>query len=138
MKKILLCFIFVIFCSIFSYSQKIASVTELINQKKYSQAIEILKLQLSENPNSVELNLTLGLLYLEIKDYNSAEIYLTKTTYIDQNCLSAHYSLAMIYEKTKKYNSALSEWNIVLSISSDKSLQEIAKKHIDYIQQQTK
>lgn len=111
---------------------------ELINAKKYDEAISLLQEAQNKEPYSVEINLTLGLVYFELEKYSLAEDSFLRVIHSDPNCIPAHYSLAMIYEKNKKFADAVNEWKKIINITKEKTLTDFAKKHINFIESQLK
>jgi Tfp pilus assembly protein PilF len=111
---------------------------ELINAKNYADAVTMLQKLQADNPESVEINLTLGLVCLQTERYFVAEDCFLRVVRIDPKSVSAHYSLAMIYEKNKRFVEAVREWESVKSNTSDKTLIEFVNRHIKFAEAQLK
>jgi tetratricopeptide (TPR) repeat protein len=102
----------------------------LVNDGRTQEAIGILRQEIDKNPQQFDAHLALGVAYLESGDYASAKSSLEKALAINGSSVPSHYTLAMLYEKERNIGKSISEWRLVLQLSSDKNLRELANKHI--------
>jgi cytochrome c-type biogenesis protein CcmH/NrfG len=97
-----------------------SSYAQLGDSKKALNATEA---ALKRNPKDPDLLYRAGLLSTEISDYPKAINYLSASLRARPDTVQPHYALANAYAKAKKFDSAISEWNIVL-----KSLEPLNKQ----------
>ena len=106
----------------------------LINEGKIDKAIVFLNEKLIQNPDSPQVTLSLGLAYLEKKEYKLSEKFLNKTKELEPKSMTAHYVLAMLYEKTGNQKKAIDSWKKVLVLSRNNELKKLAEKHISQLE----
>jgi tetratricopeptide (TPR) repeat protein len=114
--------------------ETVADAANLLNSKKYEEAIALLEKLHIENPESTDISLTLGIAYLQIEQYDSAERYFIEVTMKKTDSLPARYSLAMLYEKKGSYGEAIGEWLKVISLTDREDLKNLAEKHIKQLE----
>ena len=112
----------------------VTDAVNLLNSREYEKAITLLEKLHIENPESTDISLTLGIAYLQMEQYDSAERYFREVTMKKPDCLPARYSLAMLYEKKGSYGEAISEWLKVISLTDREDLKNLAEKHIKQLE----
>ena len=127
-------FIYAFFCllfasSVYASSQYLEETLQLINDGKNDEAIEIIKLNLIEN-KSADNYVLMGIAYLEKNDSVNAEENFKKALELDRKTVSAHYMLAMLYEKEKRYEQSIEKWNKICKYTKNKKLKDLALKHL--------
>ncbi|MEW6041452.1 MAG: tetratricopeptide repeat protein [Elusimicrobiota bacterium] len=103
----------------------------LMNENKYEDAIVILEKLTGSNARDLHLGIALS----QVGRIDEAKKYLHSVLEKNPGLVVAEYTLAMIYEKEKSYDSALFHWNSVLANSRDKKLRELALRHIELIKE---
>lgn len=130
MKKFIYTFFCLLFAgSVYASSQYLEETLQLINDGKNDEAIEIIKLNLIEN-KSADNYVLMGIAYLEKNDSVNAEENFKKALELDRKTVSAHYMLAMLYEKEKRYEQSIEKWNKIYKYTKNKKLKDLALKHL--------
>lgn len=130
MKKIIYAFFCLLFAgSVYASSQYLEETLQLINDGKNDEAIAIIKLNLIEN-KSADNYVLMGIAYLEKNDSVNAEENFKKALELDRKTVSAHYMLAMLYEKEKRYEQSIEKWNKICKYTKNKKLKDLALKHL--------
>jgi tetratricopeptide (TPR) repeat protein len=89
---------------------------ELLNQRKYSQAIELCNEIISKHPKHYNAYYTRGLVYHTLKDYQKAiEDYTTAIKY-DDDFFSIYLNRGSVYLKQEKYEKALDDFKIAVEL----------------------
>ncbi|GAB1401610.1 hypothetical protein MASR1M68_05210 [Elusimicrobiota bacterium] len=133
MKKIIYVFFCLLFAgSVYASSQYLEETLQLINDGKNDEAIEIIKLNLIEN-KSADNYVLMGIAYLEKNDSVNAEENFKKALELDRKTVSAHYMLAMLYEKEKRYEQSIEKWNKICKYTKNKKLKDLALKHLEQL-----
>ncbi|WP_297981681.1 zinc ribbon domain-containing protein [uncultured Methanobrevibacter sp.] len=83
-----------------------SKVQELYNEKKYSEAIEILKIQLEYLPNPEPVLYLLGVCYFFLDDYDNSNEYLDKLMEVNPEYKGLWLKKAHIASKQKDYDKA--------------------------------
>ncbi len=121
--------IVVFFAVIFAYAQKDIPLAEIARVKA---EIESLNKQ-PDKPGSVEKYIKIGKLYSQINDADNAQASFEKALSIDPKNETAHFMLALIFEKKKMIEKAIYHWQRCLEYSANPSIKGIAAKHISYL-----
>ncbi|MDD5020950.1 MAG: hypothetical protein PHR82_02295 [Endomicrobiaceae bacterium] len=130
MKKIICAFFCLLFVTLaYASSQYLEETLQLINDDKNDEAIEIIKLNLIEN-KSADNYVLMGIAYLEKNDPKNAEENFKKALELDRKTVSAHYMLAMLYEKEKRYEQSMVKWEKIYKYTKNKKLKNLALKHL--------
>ncbi len=101
----------------------------LDNQGKSDEALQKLRQAVASDGNDYSCRLALGTVAMKAGRYDEARVSLEKAAELEPNSPSAHYGLAMLYEKAKDPR-AKSEWEKILQLSPDASMKEIAQRHL--------
>lgn len=94
---------------------------QLQREGKVNEAIKIYLTLLKDNEENPNLLLLIGTGYLQIKNHNSAEIFLKKSIIKDKNNCLAHNNLALVYQALGTYEKAISLLKISLKIMPNNS-----------------
>ena len=133
MRKFICTFFCLLFVSLaYSSSQYLEETLQLINDGKTDEAIAIIKLNLIEN-KSADNYVLMGIAYLEKNDSKNAEENLKKALELDKKTVSAHYMLAMLYEKEKRYEQSIIKWEKICKYTKNKKLKNLALKHLEQL-----
>lgn len=84
-------------------------------------------------PKQASIFIKIGKLYSQINDAEKAQAAFEKALEIEPRNDEAHFMLALIFEKKKMDEKALSHWKLCLESTSNPSLKAIAEKHINYL-----
>ncbi|MDD3064690.1 MAG: hypothetical protein PHI20_00915 [Endomicrobiaceae bacterium] len=138
MKKIIYAFFCLFFVSsTYASSQYLEDTLQMINDGKTDQAIETIKKNLEEN-KSADNYVLMGIAYLEKNDAKNAEENFKKALLLDKKTVSAHYMLAMLYEKEKKYEQSIEKWKKICKYTKNEKLKNLAVKHLEQLKGITK
>ena len=138
MKKIICTFFCLLFVSlVYASSQYLEETLQLIGDGKNDEAIALIKLNLIEN-KSADNYVLMGIAYLEKNDSNNAEENFKKALELDRKTVSAHYMLAMLYEKEKRYEQSIEKWEKICKYTKNKKLKNLALKHLEQLKGITK
>lgn len=138
MKKIIYAFFCLFFVSsTYASSQYLEDTLQMINDGKTDQAIETIKKNLEEN-KSADNYVLMGIAYLEKNDAKNAEENFKKALLLDKKTVSAHYMLAMLYEKEKKYDQSIEKWEKICKYTKNEKLKNLAVKHLEQLKGITK
>lgn len=138
MKKIIYAFFCLFFVSLtYASSQYLEDTLQMINDGKTDQAIETIKKNLEEN-KSADNYVLMGIAYLEKNDAKNAEENFKKALFLDKKTVSAHYMLAMLYEKEKKYDQSIEKWEKICKYTKNEKLKNLAVKHLEQLKGITK
>lgn len=138
MKKIIYAFFCLFFVSLsYASSQYLEDTLQMINDGKTDQAIETIKKNLEEN-KSADNYVLMGIAYLEKNDAKNAEENFKKALFLDKKTVSAHYMLAMLYEKEKKYEQSIEKWKKICKYTKNEKLKNLAVKHLEQLKGITK
>lgn len=130
---------FTIFCCLFltaglyASSSYLEETLQMINNGETDTAIETIKKNLIEN-KSADNYVLMGIAYIEKNDPDNAELNFKKALELDKKTVSAHYMLAMLYEKEKKYDKSLEKWKKIHKYTKNEKLKSLALKHIEQLQ----
>ncbi len=80
-----------------------------------------------------DIAFTLGQLYYEQGQYQTAKQYLQSVLAIDQNNPQAHYYMGKIYREEEQWDKAIAEFQLIVN---NPQLGKFAKEEIDFIQKQ--
>lgn len=94
---------------------RIAYARELIEQKRYTEALPHFELLLKQNPNDLTALYALGIIHIQLKDWNQADLYLRRylgaitadTASVDRDPDSVRVLLSQVAEERRDYNTAL-------------------------------
>lgn len=138
MKKIIYAFFCLFFVSLtYASSQYLEDTLQMINDGKTDQAIETIKKNLEEN-KSADNYVLMGIAYLEKNDAKNAEENFKKALLLDKKTVSAHYMLAMLYEKEKRYDQSIEKWEKICKYTKNEKLKNLAVKHLEQLKGITK
>jgi len=133
MKKIIFSFFYLFFISsVYASSQYLEETLELIYDGKNDEAITLIKNNLTEN-KSADNYVLMGIAYLEKNDAKNAEENFKKALLLDKKTVSAHYMLAMMYEKEKRYEQSIEKWEKICKYTKNKKLKNLAVKHLEQL-----
>ena len=85
------------------YKTKIEKATNLINNKKLDDALDILKELIINFPNDFFLENFYAAILLNKKDFDNAEKFLKKSIKNNEKFASSYFNLGILYYETKKY-----------------------------------
>jgi eukaryotic-like serine/threonine-protein kinase len=91
------------------------AVVVLHPQGRFEEAEAEIKRALALDPFSVIMNLNLGRIYVDARQYDRAEGQYKKTLDLDPQFAPTHFFLVQFYEAQGKYDAALGEWSKVPS-----------------------
>ncbi|MHB9154806.1 MAG: tetratricopeptide repeat protein [Endomicrobiales bacterium] len=103
---------------------------QMVNEGRTEEAISLLRQEIEKNPETGDVHLALGVAYLDKDDFDAARVSLEKARDLSPNSVPVHYSLAMLYEKERRLELAVSEWKTVYQLTDSRELKELADKHI--------
>lgn len=103
---------------------------ELSNQGKWEEAIPLLEQAAKTAPDSYQAALALGSARLSAKQYVLAKGELERAAKLEPGAASTHYVLALLYEKLKEHQKAISAWRIFLSHKLDVDSRQVGEKHL--------
>jgi len=86
------------------------------NLGKIKKSIKILQKALKLQPNNFEINLFLGLGYMDIKKTRDAEKQFLKCIKIKADYPKAYFYLGMIYEQTNRFEKAIPQFKKVIQL----------------------
>lgn len=133
MQKLIYTFFCLLFVSsVYASSRYLEETLQLINDGKNDEAIEIIKLNLIENKYADNYVL-MGIAYVEKNDSKNAEENFKKALELDIKTVSAHYMLAMLYEKEKRYELSIEKWEKICKYTKNKKLKKLAIKHLEQL-----
>ena len=92
------------------YKTKIEKATNLINNKKLDDALDILKELIINFPNDFFLENFYAAILLNKKDFDNAEKFLKKSIKNNEKFASSYFNLGILYYETKKYNEAINNF----------------------------
>ncbi len=110
----------------------------LANTGQYQSAIIELNKVIEMEPGHTTAYLVLGICYTETGEYDKAVQSLEKIKDKLPESEVLHYTLALLYEKEEKWREANLSWQKFLSLTGDKELKEIARKHLKQISEHLK
>ena len=116
------------------FAEEFEKARALINEKKYSEAIELLKAM----PDSQRRSLHLGIAYAQSDKTDEAKECLLAALKENAGLVPASYTLAMIYEKEKSYDKAYEQWQNVYLNAKSRDLKELARRHIELLKTEIK
>ncbi|MCL5020212.1 MAG: tetratricopeptide repeat protein [Bacteroidetes bacterium] len=90
----------------------------LFEKSDYAGALPLLRQAVGEDRNSKKANLYLGEVFLQLKNLDSAEIYLKKALSLDNEMAPAYYGLGQVYMSQKKYPEAIQNYNSAINYDS--------------------
>lgn len=102
----------------FDISSNIAYVNMLVIHSHNQTIEEGIKLGLEglkKFPENYNINLNLGLLYMDNDDFNNANKYITKAIHIDSNNYKGYYNLGLLYLKYGDYEKSYDNFKIANS-----------------------
>lgn len=92
--------------------------------------------QLQADPSNIELWRRLGLLSHKLTLVDEAEKAFNKVLELNPKDPGAYFMLALIYEKKKLKEQAISAWENCLKYAENLKMQAIAKKHLEHLKSQ--
>jgi tetratricopeptide (TPR) repeat protein len=98
------------------YKTKIEKATNLINNKKLDDALDILKELIINFPNDFFLENFYAAILLNKKDFHNAEKFLKKSIKNNEEFASSYFNLGILYYETRKYNEAINNFSKSLEI----------------------
>lgn len=81
--------------------------TELVSQGKYNKAIEHIEIILENEPENIDANYNIGLIYFKKGQNDKALSFLKKTINLNPDFLNAYIAIGEILVKTRQFNKAL-------------------------------
>lgn len=121
-KSIILTVVFALtFNSCFSaqsFEDKKKEIIALYNSNSLDEAYQMIS-AVPEDERDAELWFLLGNLTQDFNNDVNAAFFLQKATILDPKFDKAHYNLANIYLKEKKYNSAINEYKLAIKYKKD-------------------
>jgi len=124
---------FLVTSALYASSAYLEETLQMINNGENDAAIENIKKNLIEN-KSADNYVLMGIAYLEKNEPEIAELNFRKALELDKKTVSAHYMLAMLYEKEKKYEQAVEKWKKIHKYTKNEKLKSLALKHIEQLQ----
>lgn len=126
MKKLfsLLIFLFLIFSTINhcfaeqSFEEKKKEIIALYNSNNLEEAYNMIS-KITEDERDYEIWYLLGNLSQDFNNDTNASFFLQKSILMNPEFDKAHYNLANIYLKEKKYNSAIKEYKLAIKYKKD-------------------
>ncbi len=79
----------------------------LVNQKKYSEALNLASKILDNFPKSILVNNIAGVIQTELNNYNLAKKLFIKVVSLNPKYIDGNYNLANIYNKLEKEDKAI-------------------------------
>ncbi|MFH2137422.1 MAG: adenylate/guanylate cyclase domain-containing protein [Candidatus Omnitrophota bacterium] len=83
------------------------NIRELMQMGNYSEVISLGQKELKKNPNNAKLHLLIGEAFLQISDYNQADLYFQQAIRIDPLMPASYFKLAVVFEQTHRYEEAI-------------------------------
>ncbi len=101
-------------------------------------ALETIKAEINDYPNSSKARIKLGLLYEQLGNLNMAEQAYQKAVALNQNSYLAHFYLAKFEIRKKNYNQAIIELNKAIQLNPDyePALFELGRRYLSIHQYQ--
>ncbi len=100
--------------------------------KQSPEALESMRRAITLNPKSVNGNLWLGTLLRQAAKLDEAETYLKQADHLAaQKSAEAHWQLALLFDKLKRYREAADELEQFLKIQPDSKDKELIQKLIE-------
>ncbi len=124
---------FLVTSALYASSSYLEETLQMINNGETDAAIETVKKNLIEN-KSADNYVLMGIAYIEKNELDNAELNFKKALELDKKTVSAHYMLAMLYEKEKKYEKSLEKWKKIHKYTKNEKLKILALKHIEQLQ----
>ena len=124
---------FLVTSALYAASAYLEETLQMINNGENDAAIETIKKNLIEN-KSADNYVLMGIAYIEKNEPENAELNFRKALELDKKTVSAHYMLAMLYEKEKKYEQAVEKWKKIHKYAKNEKLKSLALKHIEQLQ----
>lgn len=94
----------------------------------------VLEFASQSDPENAEMTVLLGLIYYRLGEADDAQRMFEKTISINPEDASAHFMLAILYEKKKERRKAILAWNRVLETCPYPSMHAIARKHLTVLE----
>ncbi|OQA91154.1 MAG: Tetratricopeptide repeat protein [Elusimicrobia bacterium ADurb.Bin231] len=111
-------------------SSMISEGHKLVKQQRYQEATQIFAAARRKYPGSPLPDAALGAMFLKMREYSEAEIYLKQAESRDPNLIPVQFTLALLYEKLGNKNMAIQYWN---KLKDKEEFKEKAKRHLKYI-----
>lgn len=89
---------------------------QLLQSGQPQDALEILKVEVSNNPTDQELNYNTAFAFRMVGDFDNAVKFYKRAIIINPNFYSAHYGLGIVYQLIKDYDSSISELRKAIEI----------------------
>ena len=99
------------------YAQALEGLGLKLEDKQPKKAIRLLAKATELNPESIEANFHLGLIYVEAKQYPKAIKRYEKVIQLDPQYADAYFNLGYIYAVTKKYDKAEEAYKHVVDLA---------------------
>ena len=104
--------------SVQTFDDKKKEIIALYNSNSLDEAYQMIS-AVPEDERDAELWFLLGNLTQDFNNDVNAAFFLQKATILDPKFDKAHYNLANIYLKEKKYNSAINEYKLAIKYKKD-------------------
>jgi tetratricopeptide (TPR) repeat protein len=92
---------------------------EYHRRKLFPQAIRDCSKAVSIDPENEKAQLSLAMVYIEMKDYENAARHLQKALAIDNNVALYHYQLGEVYQWMGQYDQAAAELNKAIELDNN-------------------
>ncbi len=99
------------------YLETISEAAQKYEEGKTEEAINLLRLAVSSEPEFVDAKLFLGQIYLETSQFEKAKVILSDCVALANGNAEAHYSLGLAYLNLDEFENALSEFGKTKKIS---------------------
>lgn len=103
----------------------------LANEGKTDLALQTLRQSAEADTSDSTTQTALGMVALQAQRFDVAQAALERAVAIDPKAQTALYSLAMLYEKIKRYPEARDTWQKFLNLSPSAELSALARRHLD-------
>ena len=100
----------------------IKKITSTIKEKRYADAIAIIKPLLEKNPTSISLLLDIGFAYANIAQYNDAISAYEKVIQQTPNNPSGYTGLGFVYRRQEENEKAVEQFRRALEYSPDNAM----------------
>lgn len=107
---------------------------ELADAGELKEAIQELQEEVRNGDGTTNVYLALGILSEKVgQDFQALEALLNAQK-LNSLLASIPFSLALLYEKLELHYKAIMAWKKFISLSDDKELKRMAKKHIKFLE----
>ena len=109
-------------------------IKKFMREGNYTAVISWCETQLKENPDDVRIHELASDAYVKINDYAAAETHLTKALELDPEYTLLYYKLAVVYELSGQYDSAINVLQEYLQREQSEFDREKARRKIEELQ----